>query len=349
MLVGVNLSHDYAYATLENGEIRLFEYERRSRIRYHWNESSYTLAVLDDLTLEELDAVQAIYFSCPRLNQLVRRSGDLSTPTRTYTYVGTYPDPSANGAVGRGEILVSDLRIPAACVSHYHAHAAAAFWPSPFTDADVFCLDGGGDFGEGAFFHATRGGLELQKRFLDVQLGSSYHHFALRVFGEKRGFFESKVMAMAAFGEARLCEDSYLSSRGRLNHIAPEISPSVHDIADFQEQFTDKVLQLLDGAPRRSPNVACAGGCFYNVLTNLSIAESGLYEQVFIPPHVGDMGTALGCALLAALDHEVPLPDPTSLSSPFLGDEFVVTATGLMELIEQAGDLAIFHDVDTVY
>lgn len=348
MLIGVNLSHDYAHCVIDGSSVHLLEEERRSRLRYHWDDTSYTLGALDRYPVEFLREAEAVYLSYPRLSMLERRRGDLSSPSRTYTYIGDYPSPDEAGWIGTGKLLVDGLSIPAALVSHYHAHAASAIWASPFPEADILCLDGGGDFGEGAFLYAEGLELSLAQRYLEVQLGSSYHHFAHRVFGVDKGFFESKVMAMAAYGDASLCENSHLSARGRLNAIDSGTRPSVHDIAEFQRRFEDGALELLERAPRQHDSLCCVGGCFYNVLLNLRIAESGLYRRVFVPPHAGDMGTAFGAALLAA-SQVGNLPSRDACGSAYLGEGCEATDEDLSAIISAAGDVPVFHDIASAY
>ncbi len=340
MIFGVNLSHDYAHCVLNSSIVSLFEEERTSRKRYHWDESSYTLATLDRYGLDELSQAEAIYLSFPRLVQLQQRQGDLSSQRRSYRYVGEFPGLDERRRIGRGELLIGDQRIRSACVSHYHAHAYASFHSSGFDEADILCLDGGGDFGEGALFRAEGGRILLVQRLLDVQLGSSYHHFSHRVFGVGEGFFESKVMAIAAFGRPSLSNNSFMNPNGRLNAIAADVRPTVHDVAQFQATFQECVLDLLRKLPRSSDNLCCAGGVFYNVLLNQVIAQANLYRQVFVPSHVGDMGTALGAALMAAEELGHPLTADV-VKSPFLGADICIGLHELCDSIRRMGDIPV--------
>lgn len=349
MLIGVNLSHDYAHCVLHDGRLTLIEEERRSRKRYHWDDSSYTLACLDRYGHDELSRVDAVYLNSPHVADVARRGGDLSSPQRNYSYDGEYPGLDPNAAIAPGELLVEGLRIPAAWVSHYHAHAMSAYWASSFPEADVLCLDGGGDYGEGAIFTGNERAITLVRRLMDVQIGSSYHHFSLRVFGAEHGFYESKVMAIAGYGRAELSDTGFLSRRGTLNAIDPAVRPSVHDVAEFQLRFEEEVLGLLASMDRSSDALCLAGGCFYNVKLNARIAGSGLYRRIFVPPHAGDMGTAVGAVLLAAQGVGVPLPSREHAASPFLGDDIVVTRDELRDLVIALGDVPVLHGLDAAF
>lgn len=348
MLIGVNLSHDYAHCVLDGGRLSLIEEERRSRRRYHWDDSSYTLACLDRYELDVLAEVDAVFLNSPHMAKVARRDGDLSSDLRSYRYVGGYPG-RGDEALREGHIDVEGISIPAAWVSHYHAHAVATCWPSGWRTADVLCLDGGGDYGEGAVFSWDGGQLTLVRRLIDTQLGSSYHHFSLRVFDAEHGFHESKVMAIAAYGRRELSDSSFLSTRGTLVPIDPGVRPSVHDVADFQQAFEDGVLQLVAGIDPTSDALCLAGGCFYNVPLNRRIAEAGTHPRVFIPPHAGDMGTAVGAALMAAMNLGHSTPDPAHAASPYLGNDLEISSDELRTLIAGSGDVPVLHALDNAY
>ena len=243
--------------------------------------------------------------------------------------------------IAHGELLVEGLSIPCAWVSHYHAHAASAFWASSFADADIMCLDGGGDFGEGGWFCGNDNHIELIQSYLDVEVGSSYHHFSHRVYNTTSGFYESKVMAIASYGKREYCRNSHLSGSGHLNSISPDIPPTVHDIADFQYQFEQFVLGLLQQADRKSENLCCAGGCFLNVTLNRVIANSGMYKSIYVPPYAGDMGTAIGCALYAVQSTRHQLPNSALLDTAFWGDDISTDLHQLRAVISVAGDIPI--------
>jgi carbamoyltransferase len=349
VLIGVNLSHDYAHCVLDAGRLSLIEEERRSRRRYHWDDSSYTLACLDRYELDLLKEVDAVFLNSPHTAKIARRDGDLSSETRTYRWMGGYPGRADNDALVVGHLEVDGISVPAAWVSHYHAHAAATCWPCGWDAADVLCLDGGGDYGEGAVFSWADGRLTLVSRLMDTQLGSSYHHFSLRVFDAEEGFYESKVMAIAAFGRRKLSDSSFLSARGTLVPIDPAVRPSVHDVAAFQQAFEDGVLEVIGGIEPISDVLCLAGGCFYNVPLNRRVADAGTHSKVYIPPHAGDMGTAIGAALIAAMHLGHAMPDPRHAASPYLGDNLELSPDELRTLVDDVGDVPVFHGLDEAY
>lgn len=307
-----------------------------SRIRYHWNETSYTLSLLDDFTRDDFHSVEAVYLNSPRVHLAPKRRGGLSSYNREYIYRGDYVEPDSLGGVAYGTLSVDGLEIPSAWVSHYHAHALSALWASDFEDADVVCLDGGGDFGfYGALFRGSYSELQLSER-LTARHGRSYHDFSQHVYGVNEGFFESKVMAIASYGTSSRSELQFFDPTGGLTDLPPSVS--VHDIARLQEQFEEAVLELISAIEPKSDALCCAGGCFLNVGLNRRIADSGLYKRVFVPPFAGDAGTAIGCALYGYRATHGVLPDRKLAQSPFLGDDLRISRNALEDLVTDFED-----------
>lgn len=350
MVIGVNFNHDYAICIIDGDNIYLKEAERSSRIRHHWNETSYTLSILDDLSIEQLKQVKAIYLNplSPKIKKNISLKKDLSSKNREYKYIGDYLNIDTPNGISYGKIQVEDILIPAAWVSHYHAHAASSFWASPFEKADIFCLDGGGDYGDGAWLIGEGNTIKLTNQYLNAQFGASYHHFAHRVYKTNKGFYESKVMAIASYGNRELCSNSHLNKYGYLNNISDNSIITVHDIADFQYQFEQGVLSMLKNAQRQNKYLCCAGGSFLNVSLNRVIAESGLYEGVYVPPYTSDMGTALGCALFALLNTENRLPAKKDIDTAFLGLDLEINLDNLCQIIRDYGDVPITNEISNI-
>jgi predicted NodU family carbamoyl transferase len=339
MIIGVNLNHDYAYCEATPQRIYVKEAERFSRIRHHWNTTSYTLSILDELTPEQLVQTEAVYLNTPRIHKAPKRRGGLSSYRREYIYRGDYVEPETQSGIAYGTLTVGNIKISAAWVSHYHAHALSSLWASGFEEADVFCLDGGGDFGYyGAAFIGTQCEVHLRERLM-ARHGRSYHDFSQCVYGAKEGFYESKVMAMASYGTKDWSQHQILGPSGELGEIPSPIS--VHDIARFQADFEESILEILRKMAPTSDSLCCAGGCFLNVGLNRRIAEAGLYKRIYVPPFTGDVGTAIGCALYGHLAIHGRLPARALVESPFLGDNISISVADLTDVITNAGDLVI--------
>jgi len=341
MILGINFNHDYAYTIIEGDKVYLREEERHSRLRYHFNETSYTLSILDDFSIEELKKIEAIYMASPRIFFVERKFGDLSSAKREYTYEGEYLGKYDYKKLATyGKINVEGIEIPAAWVLHHYSHAASTFWTSPYNQADIMILDGGGDCGYGAWFTGKGMDITLHDQYVKVMLGLSYTNFSQKVYGVSSGMYESKVMAIASYGDKNLSQRQYLRDGNSLNAF-PDKKISIHDIARFQYDFEQGALNLAKKGKSDNEYLCCAGGCFLNVGLNRVFADSGLYKGVFVPPYTGDMGTSLGCALVACKDLGKPMPPKEVLRNPFLGDKMEIDLEGVEQMIQQAGDTPI--------
>ncbi|MEP0987525.1 carbamoyltransferase N-terminal domain-containing protein [Ekhidna sp.] len=335
MIIGVNLNHDYAYSIISDNNVYLREMERYSRVRHHWNRDSYTLMILDELSINELKNVHAIYLNSPNMNQIEEKGGILSSHSRDYIYSGEYLTANHPNGIAYGKLEVEGIEIPCAWVSHYHAHAASTFYSSGYSDTDVFCLDGGGDWGFGGWFYGQNRKLNLSQQFMSCELGLSYHSFSKKIFNATKGFYESKAMALAGFGKKKNSTHRFLNKDTTWQTELDTVI-SVHDIAQFQFDFEQGILDLIN-KHKKHEYLCCAGGCFLNVSLNKQLADSKIYKGIHIPPYAPDMGTAIGCAIYGCLDNKIDIP-VESLQNPYLGDYIHVSVTEIKRIIEQNGD-----------
>lgn len=333
MIIGLNLNHDYALCKLTETNLQLLEYERISRIRNHWiKPECYSLSILDDPKICAIEEIELLCLNSPKLKSIMSNGGDISSTENRYVYCGEYPGLENESFIRNGFVLFNDVQIPAVWISHYHAHAASGYYTSNFAEADILCLDGGGDFGYGAIFEANDDEIILHERLLDWHFGYSYNEFSRSQIG-KQGFHEGKIMAMASYGNPEKYSKPIFDNSGNLE--AMQFPVSVHAVAKMQYQFEQAVMNLLENKENRSKNLVCSGGCFLNVQLNRRLAESGLYENIYIPPYVGDMGTAIGAALIGAKFIEKKFLSPTILQTPFLGNELIVSEELILKKIQE--------------
>jgi carbamoyltransferase len=208
-------------------------------------------------------------------------------------------------------------------VEHHAAHAASAYYPSPFDEATVLTLDRDGDFRSAARWHASGNQLHLEKDlYYPDSLGDLYSRVT-ELLGFNAGSDEHKVqwLSTADSGERflPLFEEILGSSDW------PCINRSFFDSnrlsqGGFSEKFYSR-LDLEDGAPvpgvLRAPlaaglqhaiekvvlrmtgsaeNVCLAGGLAMNALLVSALEES---KRVFVQPAAGNAGTALGAVFYA--------------------------------------------------
>src|SRR6185295_18456131 len=67
------------------------------------------------------------------------------------------------------------------------------------------------------------------------------------------------------------------------------------------------------------PRLCLGGGLFFNTFFNTRIAESSVFDEVFVPPNPGNAGVAAGAALAVGNRGGDRMPERVSA---FLGPEF---------------------------
>jgi carbamoyltransferase len=232
------------------------------------------------------------------------------------------------------------LKLPACTrsvfVPHHLAHAASAFFASPFEEAAILIVDGMGEWPTTSLYRGTGNQLQPLAR-IDFPHSLGFFYSA---FTEYLGFEpfdgEYKLMGMAAYGEPRfydhLCEivrllpgaDYRLDLRyfnfhhdyGRTTWYSPNMieafgppaisSPEperrhVDLAASVQRRLEDALFHLVEVLHRstQGANLCLAGGVALNSVANGKIAQQGPFERIFVQPAANDAGTALGAALYA--------------------------------------------------
>ena len=209
-------------------------------------------------------------------------------------------------------------------VEHHAAHAASAYYLSPFDAATVLTLDRAGDFRCGTLWRAAGTQLTLEKElYYPDSLGELYGRVT-ELLGFQANLEEHKVQWLSAAGDGRF-RDLFLEIMPARDGGWPLLDRSFFDAqrpthGGFSARFYDR-LGLQDGAVMpdslRAPLAAgvqravektalemaggrgplCfAGGLGLNALL-VSSLEAALGQGVFVQPAAGNAGTALGAAL----------------------------------------------------
>ncbi len=234
----------------------------------------------------------------------------------------------ALGTLGKGErVLFSE---------HHMAHAASAFYPSPFDSAAILTIDG---VGEWATTSLGSGEGKKVKLFSEINyphsLGLLYS--AVTYFcGFKVNSGEYKLMGLAPYGEPRYYDtikrhlvdvrsdgsyrldtsyfgylDAMVMTNERFAALfggpprQPEtpITRREMDLAASIQKLTEEIM-LKTAAHLRSMtcerNLVLAGGVALNCVANGKLVAEKIFDKVWIQPAAGDAGGALGAALLAS-------------------------------------------------
>jgi len=207
-------------------------------------------------------------------------------------------------------------------VDHHTAHAASAYFASPFRQATVLTLDATGDVRCGARWTAAGNQLTLENElYYPDSLGDLYRRVTA-LLGFEPNADEHKVQWLSAFGEPRF-EDLFSEILGIDGSDWPRLDRSFFDSerlahGGFSSRFYQR-LGVADGAailPSLRADVACglqraieravlrmagqgenlclAGGLAHNALLVAALEGSGRWRNVFVQPAAGNAGTALG-------------------------------------------------------
>jgi carbamoyltransferase len=203
-------------------------------------------------------------------------------------------------------------------VDHHAAHASAAAACSGFPEALVFTLDGVGDGLAGSLWTWNNGALTLFKALpARTSLGIFFEHVT-NLMNMRELEDEGKVMALANFaypipdGENPLMD--VIGTKG-LDIVSPYSSTEMfRELKRVlwrypSEQFAFMAQRVLERSAvalaaealdqTGFTRMAVAGGVFSNIKMNMKLANIPGLERLFVFPHMGDGGLALGAALAA--------------------------------------------------
>ncbi len=216
---------------------------------------------------------------------------------------------------------------------HHEAHAASAFYPSPFDEAAILTIDGVGEWATGSYGFGRGNEITLLKELhFPDSLGLLYSAFTYFT-GFKVNSGEYKLMGLAPYGAPRYKELilaelidmkpdgsirlnlSYFDFLGGLRMTnkrfaklfsgpprepETEITQREMDIAASIQAVTEEiVLRMASHVYRETSrhNLCLAGGVALNCVANGRILREGPFKDIWIQPAAGDAGGALGAAL----------------------------------------------------
>jgi carbamoyltransferase len=202
-------------------------------------------------------------------------------------------------------------------VNHHRAHAASAFYPSGFPEANIISLDGSGGSESGILAV----GAVAEIRTLKVVSNRSSWGLLYEEVTEKLGFRrhsgEGKVMGLAAYGAPDPAGLPCVNWDGDIPVIDParrkafiaSLTPRHKDepITSEHEKLAATLQDTLERAGARMSEwlygqtglrrLCLAGGAALNCSMNGKLALLPWVDEIFIQPAAHDSGTALGAAL----------------------------------------------------
>ena len=179
-------------------------------------------------------------------------------------------------------------------IDHHQSHAAYAFLNSGYEKSDILAIDGIGSKYRCVFFDKDENLIDLSDK---LPIGWLWNHMSnLTGFGTLGA---SKLMGKVGYGkyseyyynifETILDGPITEKKQKHFQHIKLD---NIDDLAHTLQKFTiDKIKEHVYPL-KTCDNLCIAGGVAYNGYMNEEFTKH--YENVFVPPAVGDEGQAVG-------------------------------------------------------
>ncbi len=244
---------------------------------------------------------------------------------------------------------------------HHEAHAASAFFPSPFDEAAILTMDGVGEWHTTTVGRGKGNRIELLRALnFPHSLGLLYSAFTY-FCGFKVNSGEYKLMGLAPYGEPKYtglildklidlkedgsfrmdmryfnyCQGWTMTSRRfeRLFGGPPRRPESLltqreMDMAASIQAVTEEIVLRMARTARDltgERKLCLGGGVALNCVANGKLLRSGLFDDIWIQPASSDAGGALGAALFVhyqLLDSERRPPAADAQKGSLLGPSF---------------------------
>lgn len=222
---------------------------------------------------------------------------------------------------------------PLLFTEHHQSHAASAFFPSPFNQAAILCLDAVGEWATTSCWLGVENQLTPQWELnFPHSLGLLYSAFTYYL-GFKVNSGEYKLMGLAPYGVPKYADlildnliDLKKDGTFRLNmdyfnyttgltmtkrkfhqlfgglprQPESEITQREMDIAASIQKVTEEVVLRLAKTVHNETGekyLCLAGGVALNCVANGRLLREGPFQDIWIQPAAGDSGGAVGAAL----------------------------------------------------
>ena len=217
---------------------------------------------------------------------------------------------------------------------HHQSHAAAAFFPSPFKEAAVLCMDGVGEWATTSVWTGQNNKIKpLWEISFPHSLGLLYSAFTFYC-GFKVNSGEYKLMGLAPYGKpifAKKIKDNLIkikedgSFKLNLKYFkfhrgfqmtsnnfhklfgAPprkkesELKQFHMDIAASIQSITEEIIIKIAKSIKKETgkkNLCLSGGVALNCVANGKLLREKIFDKIWIQPASGDAGSALGAAYI---------------------------------------------------
>ena len=331
--------HDSAAAIIKDGVIiAAAQEERFTRIK---QDSNFPIKAIEyclseaGIKPEQLDGV--VYYEKPFVKfERILETAMAYAPFSMRSFVNAMPVWLKTKLFIPSQIdkhFEKRLQCPIYFTTHHESHCASAFYPSPFEEAAILCLDGVGEWDTTTWGIGKGNKIEIKQKIeFPHSLGLLYSAFT-GFLGFKVNSGEYKVMGLAPYGEPiykdlileklidvkedgsfwlnqdyfGYCTTDYMFNEKfeKLFNRKPRkaesaLSQDDMDMAASIQAVTEEIILKLANYVHKQTgmkNLCLAGGVALNCVSNGNILKNGPFENIWTQPAAGDAGGALGAAL----------------------------------------------------
>jgi len=236
-------------------------------------------------------------------------------------------------------------------VNHHLAHAAAAYYGSPYDkgeDVLVFTLDGAGDGLCASVSVGKHGKLERIATTGDGHSIATIYAHVTFMLGMTPIEHEYKVMGLAPYSKPEYFATAYEKLSGLIKVDGLSFTRTCSTSTMYAYRILKNLLRYerfdnIAGALQRVTeerivawirnsvaktgikNIACAGGAFMNVKANQRIGEMPECERLFIFPSSGDESSSIGAAYETYAESQLEIGEEVKIEpigSLYLGPSY---------------------------
>ncbi|EBV3242467.1 proline dehydrogenase [Salmonella enterica subsp. enterica serovar Oranienburg] len=332
LILSMKPGHDGSIAAIENGNL-LFSLESEKDSFPRYDRVTPSLAIL-------------AFKKMPRMPDCIAISGWIKGvhPTDTPLESGYFGWESSNCSIS--DELFMGKKLKKFTSSHERSHIMCAYGMSPYPQGKpVYCLVWEGTLGDFYEIDENVNIKHLGKVLTDPgNKYSSLYMIADKNFPEIKGFLRhedaGKLMALTAYSKRDGLDKDEQSLISRIldikepitnidktdykNSIFYNIGVESDKFKNLSGKFSDELFNRFFNFAkdnlRKGYPLLISGGCGLNCDWNSAWRESGLFEDVFVPPCANDTGSAIG----TAIDANFHISGNAKINwNVYSGDEFI--------------------------
>lgn len=313
--------HDHSFVLFSKGKIiNYLQLERFTKIKYDNTLYSVIDPLLKSIGLTDADSADVIFTDNEIGRAFISKSGKIRFEAPLL--------PVLAAGMEKGNSFWFGQRKDAYVLNHElsHIYSCIPFYGTFKENSLLVHSDGGASKSNFSAWHFVNGKLQLLEYHYDLKYLSNIFNANALVFSiigasrKNQNSLPGKFMGFAAYGSYReeledwLVTNNYfadiwskksvffrkikidwgveLKSFDQKNPFIQDVAATLHYI--FEREMLKKFTSLQQATGARF--LYYTGGSALNIKLNAKLVNSGLFEDIFIPPCTGDCGLSIGAA-----------------------------------------------------